>query len=157
MESFLTILAGSATFVILRMMRKNDETKKRITRFDDQRFVWHNGEPLKWSIVNAKDQTTTLTISPTPGRDFWSRTFYSPLLIKHDAQTLLAPTDADQELSVTTAFTLRPKSQFDQAGIMVYVDDNCWVKAGLEFTDGKPRLSCVVTNNVRNSHFFFFH
>ena len=27
------------------------------------------------------------------------------------------------------------------------VDDNTWVKAGIEFTDGYPRLSCVVTNN----------
>jgi regulation of enolase protein 1 (concanavalin A-like superfamily) len=30
---------------------------------------------------------------------------------------------------------------------MVRVDDRCWVKAGIEFTDGVPRLSCVVTND----------
>eukprot|EP00939_MAST-03C_sp_MAST-3C-sp1_P002699 g2699.t1 len=47
---------------------------------------------------------------------------------------------------MTTAFTLQPVSQFDQAGIMVRVDDDCWVKAGVEYTDGMPRLSCVVTN-----------
>jgi regulation of enolase protein 1 (concanavalin A-like superfamily) len=51
------------------------------------------------------------------------------------------------EGTLTTAFTLYPKAQFDQAGIMVLVNENCWVKAGIEFTDGVPRLSCVVTND----------
>ena len=30
---------------------------------------------------------------------------------------------------------------------MIYVDENNWVKAGIEYTDGMPRLSCVVTNS----------
>ena len=35
----------------------------------------------------------------------------------------------------------------DQAGIMVLVDERTWCKAGIEFTDGVARLSCVVTND----------
>ena len=154
MKSFLVMLAGSVTFVVLRMRWKKEKrrTERRIERFDDDRLRWTNGKPSKWSI----DSNGTLTISPTPGLDFWSRTFYKPLLIKHDAQIFLAQTDADEEVSVTTAFTLLPRSQFDQAGIMVYVDDNCWMKAGVEYTDGHPRLSCVVTNNVRDFSFSLF-
>ena len=30
---------------------------------------------------------------------------------------------------------------------MVLIDESTWVKAGIEFTDGFPRLSCVVTND----------
>jgi len=30
---------------------------------------------------------------------------------------------------------------------MVLCDSSTWVKAGIEFTDGKARLSCVVTND----------
>jgi len=86
-------------------------------------------------------------IVPTPRLDYWSRTFYEPLLVKHDAQTLLTPVDADAEATLTVAFTLTPRAQFDQAGIMVVVDEATWVKAGIEFTDGAPRLSCVVTND----------
>jgi hypothetical protein len=29
---------------------------------------------------------------------------------------------------------------------MVLVDENTWVKAGIEYCDAEPRLSCVVTN-----------
>lgn len=29
---------------------------------------------------------------------------------------------------------------------MVLVDENTWVKAGIEYCDAAPRLSCVVTN-----------
>ena len=37
-------------------------------------------------------------------------------------------------------------SQFDQAGLVVYFDEDHWLKAGIEVVDGIPRLSCVVTN-----------
>ena len=72
-----------------------------------------------------------LVIVPAPQRDYWSKTFYSPLLVKHDAQTLLTVVPATVEATLTTAFTLTPVAQFDQAGIMILVDDTTWVKAGI--------------------------
>lgn len=114
-----------------------------ITAFNDPRFEWSNGVPQH--SIDAEGGA--ITITPTPNLDYWSRTFYEPLLVKHDAQCLLTPVAADMEATLTTAFTLRPRAQFDQAGIMVLVDEVTWVKAGIEFTDGSPRLSCVVTND----------
>ena len=104
---------------------------------------WHNGEPAEWSVTGKGE----VVVKPTPQLDYWSRTFYEPCLRKHDGQTLLTTVQADEEVTLTTCFTLEPRAQFDQAGVMIRVDDNCWVKAGIEFCDGVPRLSCVVTND----------
>jgi len=49
-------------------------------------------------------------------------------------------------VTIETAMTLNPKKQFDQGGIAVRIDSEHWIKAGIEFVDGSPRLSCVVTN-----------
>ena len=47
---------------------------------------------------------------------------------------------------VETSFTLDPRRQFDQAGLVVRLDSEHWVKTGIEVVDGVPRLSCVVCN-----------
>ena len=119
---------------------------KTISSFDDPALTWHNGSPND-AGGSAKIENDELTIVPVAGLDYWSRTFYQPLLIKNDAQTLLAPVSSATEATLTTAFTLKPRSQFDQAGIIALVSPDVWVKAGIEFVDGKPRLSCVVTND----------
>eukprot|EP00536_Pseudo-nitzschia_multiseries_P001305 jgi/Psemu1/322016/estExt_fgenesh1_pg.C_160022 len=90
-----------------------------IDDFNDGRWEWHNGVP-DHSIIAGKK----LEIRPTPNKDYWCRTFYDPLLIKTDAETLLARVPAGDEATLATSFTLRPRSQFDQAGIMVLVDEN---------------------------------
>ena len=38
------------------------------------------------------------------------------------------------------------KELYDQAGIMVRVDETHWMKAGIELSDGRAMLSSVVTN-----------
>ena len=113
-----------------------------INSFKDSRLVWDQGVP---DHTVGKDGE--LLVLPMPELDYWSRSFYSPLLVKVDAETLIAEVDSSAEATLTTAFTLSPKLQFDQAGIMVKVSDRCWVKAGIEYTDGVPLLSCVVKNN----------
>ena len=114
-----------------------------LNTFDDARLEWSNGVPEH----SIEADGSAISITPTPNLDYWSRTFYEPLLIKHDAQCLLTPVAADAEATLTTAFTLKPRAQFDQAGIMVLVNENTWCKAGIEFTDGVARLSCVITND----------
>ena len=130
----------------------SDEPAPTVRSFRDQRWAWSNGEPGvngakgSWRLEDVAARTE-LVVVPTPQRDYWSNTFYDPLLVKNDAQTLLATVPSNVEATLTTAFTLKPVAQFDQAGIMVLVDESTWVKAGIEYTDGVPRLSCVVTND----------
>lgn len=126
---------------IMTTPRPAEPATGSIMSFEDPRFAWNNGIPAH--TVEAGG----MTVTPTPLLDYWSRTFYEPLLVKSDAQTLLTSVPAEAEATLCTGFTLRPRAQFDQAGIMVLVDDRTWVKAGIEFTDGSPRLSCVVTND----------
>lgn len=76
----------------------------------------------------------------------WTLCCLLRLLVKHDGQVMVCPVESLKEASLSLAFTLSPRAQFDQAGAMVLVDESCWVKAGIEFCDAQPRLSCVVTN-----------
>lgn len=59
-----------------------------IDSFDDPRFVWHNGAPGSGRGGSWQVEEGRLTVVPAPGLDYWSRTFYKPLLIKSDAQVL---------------------------------------------------------------------
>lgn len=115
----------------------------RLMSFADDRFSWNNGIPHHTMLENG----LAMRVTPTPHLDYWSRTFYDPLLVKHDGQCLLTPVAAHTEVTLMTAFTLEARAQFDQAGIMILVDNSTWVKAGIEYTDGASRLSCVVTND----------
>eukprot|EP01102_Stenamoeba_stenopodia_P020724 TRINITY_DN8189_c0_g5_i2.p2 TRINITY_DN8189_c0_g5~~TRINITY_DN8189_c0_g5_i2.p2 ORF type:complete len:266 (+),score=66.21 TRINITY_DN8189_c0_g5_i2:35-832(+) len=95
----------------------------------------------RWTLDNNK-----LRIYADSKKDFWRRTFYTPTLIKDDAPCLFASIPSTDEVTIETAMTLTPKKQFDQGGIAVRIDSEHWIKAGIEFVDGSPRLSCVVTN-----------
>ena len=88
-----------------------------------------------------------LLCAPLAKLDAWARTFYDPILIKDDLAALTVPVPAHTEATVDVDLALTPLAQFDQGGVFVWVADGCFVKAGLEFADGTPRLSVVVTNN----------
>jgi regulation of enolase protein 1 (concanavalin A-like superfamily) len=38
--------------------------------------------------------------------------------------------------------------EFDQAGVFVRIDENNWIKAGVEYADGVPQVGAVVTRGV---------
>lgn len=128
------------------------------TSFSDAGFQWRC-DPSAWAVDDPNgekegsggsfaisDSGGSLTITPPSKKDYWRRTFYSPLLIKNDGPALLFTVPAADECTVQVDFTVDPKSQFDQGGILVYLDACHWLKCGIEFCDGAPRLSCVVCN-----------
>ena len=79
---------------------------------------------------------------------FWRKTYYEPLLVKDDGSVYYSLIrQNDLPVTIETSFTLTPKAQFDQAGIMIRLDPEHWIKTGIEVVDEKPRLSCVVTNS----------
>lgn len=54
-----------------------------ICGFADARLQWHNGKPSEGGGGRAEvDATGELLLKPEPQRDYWSRTFYHPTLIK---------------------------------------------------------------------------
>jgi len=117
-----------------------------LTSFADERLEFLN-RPDNDDSVRVSADGSTLTLLPAAERDFWARTFYRPLLVKADALAAVCPVPAAEEATLSVGFTLAPKSQFDQAGAFIFVDDDCWVKAGIEYVDKVPRLSVVVTNS----------
>ena len=49
----------------------------------------------------------------------------------------------DLDVSVRLRCTLGV--QYDQAGVMLRADERTWLKTGVEFFEGRPRLSTVLT------------
>jgi hypothetical protein len=136
----------------------------KVDKFTDPGFMWLN-HPESWinssgeaSSVNEEGQSEgsggrilelsaeKLVFCAPAFKDFWSRTFYTPLLIKSDASGLLVPVAGNIEATISVDFELNPISQFDQAGLLVYIDSNHWLKSGIEYCDGLARLSVVVCN-----------
>jgi len=130
-----------------------------ICKFDSDAFEWLNN-PSEWNVNDEMGEIegskgtfevllegSSLRLQPPAKKDFWSKTFYSPLLIKSDASALLMPVPLSSEATIGITFEYTPVSQFDQAGLLVYIDDNHWMKCGIEFCDGISRLSVVVCNN----------
>jgi regulation of enolase protein 1 (concanavalin A-like superfamily) len=131
-----------------------------VSSLADPTMQWFH-EPADDGSFEMQDDDTTMILVPPSRKDYWRRTYYQPLLIKDDgpffAKMLEYPmrdkgesTTYEQALyyyTVETTFDLVATAQFDQAGIMIRVDQSHWIKTGIEVVDRKPRLSCVVTNN----------
>ena len=97
--------------------------------------VWLN-EPARWTA-----QGDNLVLVTDKATDFWQRTHYG---FRRDSGHFLGfPTAAafTAELRVQGDF----RELYDQAGIMVRVDAEHWLKAGIEFSDGRAMLSSVLT------------
>lgn len=97
-------------------------------------------EPASWTIDNA---AATLTILPNEASDFWQRTHYG---FRADNGHFLG-TAVDHDLEMSVEVFMRPLHQYDQAGLMVRLSPECWLKASVEYENGAfSRLGCVVTN-----------
>lgn len=103
---------------------------------------------LKW--WNSPDSwcfdESGLVVNMNAKQDFWRKTYYKPLLIKNNGHLLYKEFDIQENVMLETHFKLNTKHQFDQGGLMVYIDEEHWIKTGIENADGVNRLSCVVTN-----------
>jgi len=115
-----------------------------LERFDhpglNPAFRWHC-EPSRWGIDPSKRH---LWIEPDAATDFWRKTHYG--FEADNGHFLFAETAVDFVL--TTKVTLRPVHQYDQAGLMVRVSPNCWLKTSVEYELDNPAvLGAVVTNN----------
>jgi regulation of enolase protein 1 (concanavalin A-like superfamily) len=85
-----------------------------------------------------------MDVTAREGSDAWRVTSYG---FVHDTEhALLAPLPPGAAVEV--AFALELAEQFDQAGVFVRVDDETWIKAGVERSDAEAVLGAVVTRGV---------
>lgn len=109
---------------------------------DEQRTVqWDEPTWLNPPLA-AEVDGDSLVITTRQRSDFWRHTAYG---IVHDSGHALL-TDIAHGRAVEVTFVNRFDTQFDQAGLLVRVDDETWIKAGVELSDGLPQLGAVVTH-----------
>lgn len=88
-----------------------------------------------------------LKVVPKPGSDFWCKTFRDPPANRASGHALLYTVPSTTEKCVLQSeFSMKDYARYDQAGIMVYVDDKHWLKAGIEMENDVANMSAVVTN-----------
>jgi regulation of enolase protein 1 (concanavalin A-like superfamily) len=85
---------------------------------------------------------TDLLVTAREGSDFWRTTGYG--FVHDDGHALLTAFPAGAAVEVT--FLARFDALYDQAGLMIRVDEDTWIKAGVEMNDGVPHLGAVVTH-----------
>ncbi|MFI0796210.1 DUF1349 domain-containing protein [Micromonospora rubida] len=110
----------------------------------DRDVDWAEGWWLHQPVRSEPTPDGGLVVEPGAGSDFWRHTSYG--FVHDDGPALLAPLPVDTAVEV--AFRLDFTEQFDQAGVLVRVDERNWVKAGVEVSDGQPQVGAVVTREV---------
>ena len=98
---------------------------------------WLN-EPGEWNALSKG-----LCARAVAETDFWRKTHDSG--IRHNGHYFFNSVAGDFMAQVK--FTGEYNSQYDQAGLMVRIDERTWLKCGIEFLDGKQYASSVVTRD----------
>lgn len=108
-----------------------------LDEFTDSRLLWHCPPP-KWGVSGG-----VLCVETAAETDFWQRTHYG---FRADNGHFLHVEQAGNFV-LETRVRPRPVHQYDQAGLMVRLSPDCWMKTSIEFEpDAADRLGAVVTN-----------
>lgn len=103
------------------------------------RLEWFNPPP-GWHVGRDGQGLCLETAAQT---DFWQRTHYG---FQADNGHFLG-LKAWGDFCLSTRVTSHPVHQYDQAGLMVRISPDCWLKTSVEFEPDAPnRLGVVVTN-----------
>jgi regulation of enolase protein 1 (concanavalin A-like superfamily) len=98
---------------------------------------WYN-EPASWTGT-----TQRMSITTAAKTDFWRETHYG--FIRDSGHFYHCNVAGDFTIAVQVHG--RYESLYDQAGLMVRVDEANWMKCGIEFVDGVQQASVVVTRD----------
>jgi uncharacterized protein len=105
----------------------------------DPRLQWMN-PPVVWRVDASRGR---LLVEPDGETDFWQRTHYG---FRADNGHFLF-LEVAGDFAALTRVVFRPANRYDQAGLMVRVSPDCWLKTSVEYeTEGPNRLGAVVTN-----------
>ncbi|BEP14534.1 DUF1349 domain-containing protein [Acidothermaceae bacterium B102] len=94
--------------------------------------------------VAVTAQGPDLLVTAEQGSDLWQGTFYG--FHRDNGHALLKPLAPAQAVEVS--FVVDYAHLYDQAGLLVRVSADTWVKTGVEISDGVPQLSAVVTHGT---------
>jgi regulation of enolase protein 1 (concanavalin A-like superfamily) len=95
-------------------------------------------EPPVW-----QDEDGVLSMTTAPKSDFWRKTHYG--FIRDNGHFYYRELGSD--FSATVQFVGAYTTLYDQAGLMVRVDTENWMKCGIEFVEGVHLASAVVTRD----------
>ena len=105
----------------------------KLVSFKDCRWL---NKPTSWSATENE-----LKITTDAKTDYWRETYYG--FARDNGHFLGASVKGD--LTAQIRFRAVYSHLYDQAGLMIRVDERNWIKTGIEFTDGEHALSTVVT------------
>ena len=104
-----------------------------------------SSEALRWDWLNEppvwKEADGVLSVVTSDKTDFCRETHYGFI---HD-NGHFRYREVTGDFTATLEFSGAYKQQYDQAGIMLRLDERNWIKAGVEFVDGRQTLGAVVT------------
>lgn len=105
-----------------------------------KRAAWLNPPPS----CSLEAQAESLTIATAANTDFWQRTHYG---FRADNGHFPSAA-AEGDFLLTARVEYWPVHQYDQAGLMVRISPDCWLKTSVECEpEGPARLGAVVTNH----------
>lgn len=100
-----------------------------------EQHTWLN-EPAQW-----QEEAGVLSVVTDAHSDFWQRTHYGFQRDSGHFYGAGVAGDFTAQVHVQGEF----KSLYDQAGLMVRVDEQNWIKVGVEVSDGELMLGSVLT------------
>ena len=103
-----------------------------------EKMNWYN-EPEQWDINHG-----AFTMQVTPNTDYWRISHYG--FTVDDAPFYYAEYGGEFEAKVKISGDY--KVRFDQAGMMIRLDHENYIKTGIEYVDGKYNVSTVVTHTT---------
>lgn len=98
---------------------------------------WRNQPPF------YEERGGTLQVTTGKDTDYWNNTFYG---FKH-ADGHFRATEVSGDFSFEVTVSANYRRLYDQAGAMLFVDGENWMKCGVEYTDGAMHFSVVVTRD----------
>lgn len=119
-----------ATFAVLLSLQANAQSLEKMQ--------WFN-EPENYSIRNG-----VLEMQVPAQTDFWRIAHYG--FTVDDGPFLYAVYGGEFEAKIKVSGEY--ETRFDQAGMMIRLDHENYVKFGIEFVDGKFNISAVVTHHT---------
>ncbi|MFV8409476.1 DUF1349 domain-containing protein [Vibrio owensii] len=99
----------------------------------------------KWIFEPKVSEVTQdfVSITTEPETDFWQRSYYG---FRNDNAPALQ-IESEENFTFTTKVSFDYQAQFDQCGLIIYLDSENWFKASIEYeNEAFSRLGSVVTN-----------